>query len=166
MRAVSTPPGPDTTDAADTTDGDDTTDVDDDGTHRVTVFEAVGGQSFFDRLVDRFYERVETDDVLLSMYPEPDDLAPARRRLALFLGQYWGGPAVYAEERGHPRRRLRHPPFVVGDRARRHWLAAMEDSLTETIVEAPLEPELRDAVEQRMREYFEMSAAAMVNSDR
>ncbi|RTL06017.1 MAG: globin, partial [Acidimicrobiia bacterium] len=108
MRAVSTPPGPDTTDAADTTDGDDTTDVDDDGTHRVTVFEAVGGQSFFDRLVDRFYERVETDDVLLSMYPEPDDLAPARRRLALFLGQYWGGPAVYAEERGHPRLRMRH----------------------------------------------------------
>lgn len=61
---------------------------------------------------------------------------------------------------------MRHQPFVVGDRERRHWLAAMEDSLTETIVEAPLEPELRDAVEQRMREYFEMSAAAMVNSDR
>src|SRR5690606_40127552 len=76
------------------------------------------------------------------------------------------GPAVYAEERGHPRLRMRHQPFVVGDRERRHWLAAMEDSMVETIVEAPLEPEPRDAVEQRMREYFAMSAAAMVNSDR
>ena len=37
--------------------------------------------------------------------------------------------------------------------------------LVETIAETPLDQELRDAVEQRMREYFEMSAAAMVNSD-
>ncbi|HPU40317.1 MAG TPA: hypothetical protein PLS63_12160, partial [Microthrixaceae bacterium] len=58
-----------------------------------------------------------------------------------------------------------HNPFVVGDRERRHWLAAMEPALVETIPETPLEPELQQAVEQRMREYFEMSAAAMVNSD-
>ncbi len=135
-----------------------------DDEYQVTIFQAVGGQPFFDRLVDRFYDRVETDEVLLALYPDQQDLGPARRRLALFLGQYWGGPTTYSDERGHPRLRMRHNPFVVGERERRHWLAAMEPALVETIPEAPLDDELRGAVEQRMREYFEMSAAAMVNS--
>lgn len=136
----------------------------DDDPYQVTIFAAVGGQPFFDRLTDRFYDRVEADEVLVSMYPNREDLGPARRHLALFLGQYWGGPTTYSDERGHPRLRMRHNPFVVGDRERRHWLAAMEPALIETIPETPLEPELQAAVEQRMREYFEMSAAAMVNS--
>src|SRR6478752_9035444 len=84
----------------------------DDATHQVTIFQAVGGQPFFDRLVDRFYDRVEADDVLLRLYPDQHDLGPARRHLALFLGQYWGGPATYNAERGHPRLRMRHAPFV------------------------------------------------------
>lgn len=134
--------------------------------HHVTIFDAVGGQAFFDRLVDRFYDRVATDEVLLTMYPEQDDLGPARRRLATFLGQYWGGPSTYSEERGHPKLRMRHQPFVVGDRERRHWLDAMLASLEETIPETPLDDGLRAVVERRMREYLEMSAAAMVNSDR
>ena len=137
----------------------------DDDEHQVTVFSAVGGQAFFDRLVDRVYDRVEIDEVLLALYPDRQDLGPARHRLALFLGQYWGGPTTYSDERGHPRLRMRHHPFVVGDRERRHWLDAMESALAETIPEAPLDQELRDAVAQRMWEYFEMSAAAMVNSD-
>lgn len=134
-------------------------------TRQVTVFTAVGGQAFFDRLVERFYSRVEADEVLLAMYPDKDDLGPAQRRLATFLGQYWGGPTTYSDERGHPRLRMRHQPFVVGDRERRHWLDAMLASLAETIPETPLDEELRATVDQRMREYLEMSAAAMVNSD-
>ena len=70
---------------------------------RVALFEAVGGQAFFDRLVTLFYEGVEADDHLRPMYPE--DLEPSRRHLALFLGQYWGGPSSYQDERGHPRLR-------------------------------------------------------------
>ena len=36
------------------------------------------------------------------------DLSRARRRLTLFLAQYWGGPTTYSDERGHPRLRARH----------------------------------------------------------
>jgi hemoglobin len=64
----------------------------------VSLYEYVGGDDFFVRLVDAFYEGVETDDVLLPLYPEPADLGPARRRLALFLIQYWGGPTTYLDE--------------------------------------------------------------------
>ena len=82
----------------------------DEETHQVTVFAAVGGQPFFDHLVERFYAHVAADPVLLQLYPEQRDLGPARERLALFLGQYWGGPDTYSSERGHPRLRMRHAP--------------------------------------------------------
>jgi len=66
----------------------------------VALYEAVGGMAFFESLVDRFYQRVAGDPELLRLYPHPDDLGPARRRLTLFLAQYWGGPATYSAERG------------------------------------------------------------------
>ena len=133
-------------------------------THQVTVFAAVGGQVFFNNLVERFYARVATDPVLLKLYPEQSDLGPAIERLALFLGQYWGGPDTYGQQRGHPRLRMRHVPFVIGDTERAHWLDAMLKSLGETIPETPLDQELRDAVEERMTEYLTLSASHLVNS--
>ena len=48
-----------------------------------TLYEQVGGLPFFERLVDRFYQGVEADEVLLPLYPDHADLAGARRRLAL-----------------------------------------------------------------------------------
>ena len=80
----------------------------------MSLFEEVGGTPFFDRLVERFYEGVVTDDVLLPLYPEQSDLSGAKERLTLFLQQYWGGPTTYSDERGHPRLRQRHFPFVIG----------------------------------------------------
>lgn len=107
-----------------------------------TLFERVGGLPFFERLVDHFYEGVERDDVLLPLYPEPDDLAPARRRLALFLAQYWGGPATYSEERGHPRLRMRHMGFPVGPLARDRWLLHMAAAVEATTDDAELRHEM------------------------
>jgi hemoglobin len=132
--------------------------------HQVTVFAAVGGQQFFDHLVDRFYVHVAEDPVLLRLYPDQVDLGPAAQRLALFLGQYWGGPDTYSRERGHPRLRMRHAPFAIDRAAGEHWLAAMLDALARTMPEAPLDPELAELVRERMTEYFTMSAAHMVNA--
>jgi hemoglobin len=121
---------------------------------QVTLYEAVGGEAFFVALVDRFYRRVETDPVLRPLYP--DDLVLPRRSLTGFLVQYWGGPATYSEERGHPRLRMRHAPFVIGERERDAWLAAMTGAVREATVGAELETALLD--------YFEMAAAHMVNA--
>jgi hemoglobin len=136
----------------------------DEPTHQVTVFQAVGGQVFFDRLVERFYANVAGDPVLLRLYPDQVDLGPARERLATFLGQYWGGPDTYSRERGHPRLRMRHAPFEIDDAAAQHWVDAMLDALAATMPEAPLDPELAEVVQQRMTEYFTMSATHMVNT--
>ena len=85
-------------------------------TEASNVFEAVGGAPAFELLVERFYQRVAEDELLRPMYPE--DLEPPRRHLTLFLIQYFGGPQTYLFERGHPRLRMRHFPFVIDQRAR------------------------------------------------
>ncbi len=122
-----------------------------------TVFDAVGGMAFFTALTAGFYRRVAADPVLLSLYPTPEDLGPAERRMCLFLAQYWGGPGTYSEERGHPRLRMRHNPFVIGPTERDHWMVAM----TAALDDMGLEPALR----VRFDEYFAMSSEAMRNSD-
>ena len=120
----------------------------------MTVYEQVGGEPFFVALVDRFYQGVEEDPILKPMYPE-DDMEGARRRLHLFLMQYWGGPGTYSEERGHPRLRARHMPFPIGQDARDAWMKHMILSLEES--EAP------DEVKQTMLNYFDQVATFMMN---
>ena len=90
-----------------------------------SLFFRVGGQSFFDRLVDTFYAGIATDDLLAPLYPDFPDFEPAKHRLSLFLAQYWGGPLTYMEQRGHPRLRMRHFPFHVGPLERDRWLLHM-----------------------------------------
>ena len=120
-----------------------------------TLYDAVGGASFFDLLVGRFYEGVATDDVLRPLYPE--NLGPPRRHLSLFLAQYWGGPPAYDEARGEPRLRLRHIPFAIGARERDRWLLHMRAAV------ASLDPP--DEVAGPLLEYFEMAADALRNRE-
>jgi len=120
-----------------------------------SLYETVGGTPFFERLVNRFYEGVVSDDILLSLYPEPDDLTDARERLTLFLVQYWGGPTTYSDERGHPRLRQRHFPFAIGERERDHWLAHMQRAIDEV---SP-----SDEIRNQLSEYMANAAAHLVN---
>jgi hemoglobin len=91
------------------------------------VYDAVGGLPFFVDLVDGFYAGVDVDPLLRPLYPE--DLTEPRRHLAGFLAQYWGGPSAYSAERGHPRLRMRHAPFAIGEAERDAWLRHMLGSL-------------------------------------
>ncbi len=78
----------------------------------MSFYDEVGGAPTFERLVHAFYEGVAADPELRALYPDAD-LAPAERRLRMFLEQYFGGPNTYSSERGHPRLRMRHAPFPV-----------------------------------------------------
>ena len=92
-----------------------------------SLYDEVGGSPVFRQLVDGFYDGVADDPVLRPLYPE--DLAPARERLRLFLEQYWGGPTTYSETRGHPRLRRRHATWEIGERERDAWLGHMLTAL-------------------------------------
>lgn len=120
-----------------------------------TMYDHVGGMAFFRRLVDRFYDGVEADPVLRPMYP--DDLEPGKEALALFLGQYWGGPTTYSDTRGHPRLRMRHFPFRIAGPERDAWLHHMTAAVQALDLDA--------AAEQQMLDYFTMAATHMINAE-
>jgi hemoglobin len=100
-----------------------------------SLYARVGGERFFQRLVDAFYDAVAEDPVLLRLYPEAPDLSGARERLRLFLVQYWGGPTTYSDQRGHPRLRLRHMQFHIGREERARWLEHMTAAIDDAVAE-------------------------------
>jgi hemoglobin len=117
-------------------------------------YDLVGGEETFHRLVARFYAAVGTDPVLRPLYPE-QDLASAEQRLRMFLMQYWGGPRTYSELRGHPRLRMRHAPFPIGERERLAWLGHMRTAVDS--LQLPAEQA------QTLWNYLEMAAFSLQN---
>ncbi|HEY5121571.1 MAG TPA: globin [Acidimicrobiales bacterium] len=120
-----------------------------------TLYDQVGGEPFFERLVDGFYAAIAQDELLRPMYPE--DLTESKRTMVLFLSQYWGGPTTYMQERGHPRLRMRHAPFSITKKARDAWIVAMTLALEG--VRSELTPDQFD----EMTAYFDMAAHQMRN---
>ncbi len=120
---------------------------------QISVYEFAGGEPIFRQLVDVFYARVEQDDVLRPLFP--DDLEPGKRWQLLFLTQYFGGPADYASERGHPRLRMRHTPFPIDGEARERWLGHMLAAIDAVGIAEPARAVMRD--------YFERASIAMIN---
>jgi hemoglobin len=119
-----------------------------------TFFAAVGGEEMFRRLVDAFYAGVADDPVLRPLYPE-QDLRPAAERLRMFLIQYWGGPATYSAQRGHPRLRMRHAPFPINAAARDAWLRNMRAALDSL--------ELPAGYDQTLWDYLRAAAESLRN---
>ena len=118
-----------------------------------TIYEVIGTEGF-ERLVAAFYQHVSDDPVLRPLYPE-EDLTGAERRLRMFLIQYFGGPQDYSAERGHPRLRMRHMPFKIGEAERDAWIAAMLGALDDA--------EIPEPAHTTMREYFQGAATFLVN---
>jgi hemoglobin len=118
------------------------------------VYEAAGGEATFRLLVTRFYARVQEDPLLRAVYPD-EDLSSATEHLTLFLIQYWGGPSTYNEKRGHPRLRMRHRPFAIGQAERDAWLRHMTAAVESL--------ELIPAVRKALLDYFETASTAMIN---
>ena len=119
-----------------------------------SFYAAVGGEETFRRLVHAFYRGVADDPVLRPVYPSKD-LGPAEEHLRLFLIQYWGGPGTYSEQRGHPRLRMRHARFAIGEAERDAWLRHMRDALDDLGLDEALDAQLWD--------YLVMAAHSLVN---
>ncbi|MDX6393340.1 MAG: hemoglobin [Streptosporangiaceae bacterium] len=123
-------------------------------TTELSFFEAVGGEETFRRLTRRFYQGVAADPMLRAVYPSKD-LGPAEEHLRLFLIQYWGGPGTYSERRGHPRLRMRHVHFAIGEAERDAWLRHMRTALDEL--------DLDEAHDAQLWDYLVMAAQSLVN---
>ena len=120
----------------------------------LSLYAAVGGEETFRRLVSRFYQRVADDPELRAVYPSRD-LGPAEEHLRLFLIQYWGGPGTYSERRGHPRLRMRHARFAIGEAEREAWLRHMRAAMDELALD--------EAQDRLLWDYLVMAAHSLVN---
>jgi hemoglobin len=120
-----------------------------------SLYDVVGGEPVFRQLVDRFYEGVAVDPLLRPLYPD-EDLTEASDRLRMFLVQYWGGPTTYSDQRGHPRLRMRHADWVIGERERDAWLGHMREAVASLDV-----PEV---ARRAIWEHLERAAQTLLNA--
>lgn len=123
----------------------------------MSLYDEMGGHKTFEQLVSHFYALVSVDPVLRPMYPD-DDMKGAAERLMMFLEQYWGGPSTYSEQRGHPRLRMRHAGFHIGEQERDVWLQHMKSAVDDLDMKPDLKEQLWD--------YLVMAANSMVNQPR
>ena len=101
-----------------------------------------------------FYRRVREDEVLAPLYPK-GDWEGAEHRLASFLRFRLGAEQEYLEERGHPRLRMRHMPFKIGEVERDRWLELMDGALAEC--------EVRPETREPLQAFFTQVAEFMRN---
>lgn len=124
----------------------------------LTPYEALGGAPALQRLVTRFYELMDTLPEAYSVRKiHPESLAGSTRSLFEFLSGWFGGPALYVAQKGHPRLRMRHAPYVVDQRMRDEWMLCMSEALTEQVADA----EMRDG----LIHVFAQMADHLINAD-
>lgn len=119
-------------------------------------FELLGGEAGVRRLVDRFYDIMDSAPEATTVRAlHAASLKSSREKLFLFLTGWSGGPQLYVERFGHPMLRMRHMPFSIGERERDEWLWCMDRALDEQ--------EMPDELRAFLRQRFHQLADHMRN---
>ena len=122
-----------------------------------SVYARLGGAPAIHALVTRFYRLMdELPEAYAVRRLHPESLVGSADSLFKFLSGWFGGPALYIRERGHPRLRMRHAPYVIGSVERDEWLLCMRQALAEQVSD--------DALRAGVVRAFEEMAAHMVNA--
>jgi hemoglobin len=108
-----------------------------------TPYDGLGGDAVIRAVVDRFYDIIDAEvPTLRAMLPTDDRVS--RDKLHAYLVEWTGGPALYTPSRGHPRMRMRHMPFAIGEAEVELWLASMARSLDDNDVDGDIRQFLDD----------------------
>ena len=107
-----------------------------------TLYEWAGGAEALERLTEIFYGKVREDPLLAPVFSEMDREHP--KHVATWLGEVFGGPALYTEEHGgYPHMLARHLNRALTEEQRFRWVQLLCLSLDEA--ELPDDPEFRSA---------------------
>jgi hemoglobin len=95
-------------------------------------YEMVGGEVMVRRIVDRFYDVMDTDPAVAPLRKmHGKDLGPMRDRLFAFLSGWLGGPQLYFQLPDPKCIVSAHKPYAIGVDERDQWMMcirkAMED---------------------------------------
>ena len=97
-----------------------------------TLYDLIGGEIGLRKLVERFYDLIDSAPEAAQIRAlHPTSLKQSREKFFMFLSGWSGGPSLYMEKYGHPRLRMRHVPFSIGELERDQWLWCMNKALDE-----------------------------------
>jgi hemoglobin len=112
-----------------------------------TPYQLVGGNDGLRRLVQRFYELMDTLPEAYGIRKlHPADLSGSEEKLFMFLSGWLGGPQLFVEKFGHPRLRARHLPFTIGTSEADLWMLCMRQAMAETLPDERLRTALDKAL--------------------
>ena len=104
----------------------------------------MGGETGVRYLVNRFYDLIDTSPEAVQIRALlPKTLERPREKLFMFLSGWSGGPQLYIEKYGHPRLRMRHMPFSIGETERDQWVWCMHKALDEMELDAAVRDYLK-----------------------
>ena len=107
-----------------------------------TLFGWAGGAEAFSRLTRIFYGHVRDDPILAPVFAEMSPQHP--QWVAQWLGEVFGGPATYTQERGgYPHMLSRHLGRALTEPQRARWVRLMGEAADEAGL--PADPEFRSA---------------------
>lgn len=102
-----------------------------------TPYDEIGGDETVRALSDAFYDVIEEESpTLRAMLPA--STKNTRKKFAMYLSGWLGGPPLYEERWGHPRLRMRHLPFPIGSAEAEEWMRCMRIAMKRTGVGEPL----------------------------
>ena len=97
-----------------------------------TPYERIGGEGAVRRIVDRFYDLMDSDaDVAPLRRMHAADLAPMRERLTDFMVGWLGGPPRYFQRSDAKCMGQAHAPFAIDAAIRDQWMSCMNRALDE-----------------------------------
>jgi len=113
-----------------------------------TFYDYIGGEATVRRLVDRFYELMDTLPEAYGIRKlHPADLSGSNQKLFMCLSGWLGGPQLFVQAYGHPRLRARHLPFTIGEAERDQWLMCMRLAMDEVLPPDEANEQLLKAIE-------------------
>jgi hemoglobin len=108
-----------------------------------TLFDWAGGRAAFERLIDAFYDLVESDELLSPLFPGgvSDE---HRRNVTTWWCEVFGGPGEYTETLGGYERMVgKHRDLAITPEQRFRFASLM--SLAADDAGLPADPEIRSA---------------------
>jgi hemoglobin len=112
-----------------------------------TLYQRIGGGAAVGRIVERFYDLMESDPSVARLRAmHAADLGPMRERLTEFMAGWLGGPPVYFEREDARCMAMVHAPFPIDAAIREQWLSCMYRSLDDCTVPAELQGPIRQAL--------------------
>ncbi|NPD17660.1 group II truncated hemoglobin [Xinfangfangia sp. D13-10-4-6] len=123
-----------------------------------SILDQIGGEEALRRLVNRFYDLVETDPRgrhILHLHFRGHGLSHVREEQFAFLSGFLGGRRYYLEKHGNMDIRQIHAHIPIREKDALDWLALMDQAITDCAMSGPQV--------ERVRSTFHRVAHALIN---